>query len=503
MATNAARFEIQRRAGVGEFATVGTVPSTQATYTDTGLVGNTIYTWRVRSDNQGFFSPWSNEVTLTLPAQVTTVFLVHGLFQGKDDMRPLATSLAGALDAARYRINAEFDYSRCTSPGVFGSCSGCSITQAAQNLANTILDSRAEGDIVLIGYSLGGLIARDLIANNWSNVFGTRRRVAALITLAGPNGGYPYASIDDLAGCQNLLRQMDGNWRTTNGYPAFNTGDTTRFLPGLIGTWPVARFPGANAIWLAAGGQHCDNAVRRLSGSSGCPDTSPRSDGVVCKVSALNEIPGLPRAELPNRTWDDPERVYAHTTGFSGDIFSAGILCGNSGARLPMGNPPSTGLLFRAMRDAIVQAPPAPGAAERFDVLGASDEEVRQFVEETVERGFPVERGEAIALLAAYRGAVTLPLLEGSATGRELIIYAGSAQAVRMLGGDEEAVARALDNAWQWGNALEVAAAVAGEEGVSGAVRAWVERERGTERFRRARERLTLPVGHPLRRWME
>lgn len=73
-ATNAANFEIERRAGTGAFSLLITVPVTSSTYTNSGLTPGTTYTYRVRATNTFGLpavtgnSDWSNEATATPPA---------------------------------------------------------------------------------------------------------------------------------------------------------------------------------------------------------------------------------------------------------------------------------------------------------------------------------------------------------------------------------------------------------------------------------------------------
>lgn len=59
--------------------------------------------------------------------------------------------------------------------------SNCSISSGAQKLAQYIANANPPGDIVLIGFSMGGLIARDMMANGRLILNG--RKVSALITL--------------------------------------------------------------------------------------------------------------------------------------------------------------------------------------------------------------------------------------------------------------------------------------------------------------------------------
>jgi hypothetical protein len=65
---NETAFAIWRKGDGHDWARVGLVPPKATSFTDTGLAASTSYTYRVRATNQ-YASDWSNEVTVTTPAQ--------------------------------------------------------------------------------------------------------------------------------------------------------------------------------------------------------------------------------------------------------------------------------------------------------------------------------------------------------------------------------------------------------------------------------------------------
>jgi len=317
------------------------------TLTSTAVINNqpdTTYTFRVRAQNSAGYSAYSNEATITTLSLPKTVFLIHGLGQGSPDMQGLFGSLTGSsgIDLTRFRVDAGFDFSECAN---FIFCSSnCSIAAGAQKLAQYIANANPPGDIILIGFSMGGLIARDLMANNRINLNG--RRVGGLITLGTPNLGYPYHSPDTLAFCASLVQQMDGNWRSQQ---ASNNVALSPYLLSLTNQWPSRTYPGASGLWLAASGRSCSNPFRTFNSTTGCRDRNPFSDGVVCDDSATYSI-STASGTSPNRYWLDPSQIYVHTNnGFGASL----ILCGNDGLKPTLSNPPSFGPLFAAIKGLI------------------------------------------------------------------------------------------------------------------------------------------------------
>ena len=136
------------------------------------------YTIPITADgpaNGSFPNVQTNQVQNFSAAKFTTVYLLHGIGQGHAAMFGLWQNLAGvraafsALDTSKFLVDSSFDYSECTTaPSNCGS--SCTISAGAQKLAKMLAASPFNGtspgwDVVLVGYSIGGLIARDLLVN--------------------------------------------------------------------------------------------------------------------------------------------------------------------------------------------------------------------------------------------------------------------------------------------------------------------------------------------------
>jgi hypothetical protein len=290
----------------------------------------------------------------------STIFIIHGISQFGGANVAVAAGINGlaatlrssdGVDQSRFTIDANFDYgSTCpdpthplVGPGVSCDTSLCTIPNLGHLLAIYINRANPQGDIILIGYSLGGLVARDMLLNNYSNVV-TNRRAAALITLGTPNVGYPYDPIDDSQKCSSLVQQMSSDFRT---HQADNTVDLSSYLYGLDVSWGASSFPGLPRTWMTAAGRCCTAATRTFTGGrgNGCPDYNVDNDGVVCEQSAAFR---LNVGNIPTVRWLDSGRSYSHTGGFS----SWFVLDSGSGTQ-PLFNPLGTGDLIRAIRTLI------------------------------------------------------------------------------------------------------------------------------------------------------
>jgi pimeloyl-ACP methyl ester carboxylesterase len=272
-------------------------------------------------------------------------------------MARLLANLQGpvGIDPYRYHIDAGFTFGCATTCG--GDCS----VQPGQTLVNLgakwlgyyIQQQRPPGNIILIGYSMGGLVARDLIANNYYGVL-TGHPVKALITLGTPNLGYPKSSIDELIMCKQLILDMSGAWSyiAPNWYQV-----SSQYLDSLRNQWVYASFTG---YWMAAAGEHCSHTPRNASapgeGLLGCRSTAPISDDVVCRDSALYGTgePGqvLNYGPMPVVPWYDERHIYVHTDTWG----TQGILCGNSNdpSQNPqLFDPPIDGALFLQIKAVI------------------------------------------------------------------------------------------------------------------------------------------------------
>jgi len=328
----AIRVEAQP-AGSASFTDIGVA----AALTSTGITNlqpNTAYNFRVRAQNAAGYSAYSNVAAATTLPIPKTVFLIHGLNQGPSDMENLATNLAASygLTAGRFKIDYGFDFSDCADATPAFCSSNCTISGGAQRLAQYIANANPPGDIVLIGFSMGGLIARDLIVNNRIILNG---RKIHLVTIGAPNLGYPYLVTDSLVFCSALVSAMYGDWRLQPGSVVLSS-----YLLSLTNQWSAYGFPGSGRTWLAASGRACSIPARL---GEGCRDQNPYSDGVVCQDSAAYSV-STASGTLPNYFWSDPSGVYVHS--YSG--FTSFILCNTSDQTryLPLWNPPPTGALF-------------------------------------------------------------------------------------------------------------------------------------------------------------
>ncbi len=221
--------------------------------------------------------------------------------------------------------------------------SACSIPNGAQILATYIANTAPIGDVILVGFSMGGLIARDLILSNYIGAL-TGRKVT-LITLGTPSLGYPYTAADTGVFCPYLVQSMAGNWRAlqpSNNWPALSS-----YLYPTTNTWQSGSFPGASGYWLAAYGQSCSVAQRNGDASTGCQDNSPTSDGVVCADSASYNI-STPTGIGPSFTWSGPDRQYVHSNAGWGKAASF-VLCGNSGSAPVLSAPLPNDPLFQTI----------------------------------------------------------------------------------------------------------------------------------------------------------
>lgn len=266
------------------------------------------------------------------------VFLVHGISQGSGSLAVLKrvlTQSADKIDAARFEVDDGFVWSCAIERS--GNCENASISDGARALAAYIAqkaESRPTTPIIIIGYSMGGLIARDMMLNNYDGVL-NQRRVALLVTLGTPHLGYPYIPIDELAKPPGPSRQMAGDFRLeplapSLGYTHYmldNDNEPQRvtlssYLFELNTLWSSMSFIGNPTRWIAAAGQSCPDPTRGVSGR-GCPDANEFSDGVVCAQSAAFKFRV---SNGPTSTWEDPDGLYTHTNDWKQEA----VLCSGS-----------------------------------------------------------------------------------------------------------------------------------------------------------------------------
>ncbi len=369
---------------------------------DVLLRSNGVYT--IEATVYGSTERGNYTLRLTLPR---TIFLVHGIRQSATDMRPLATTLQDpryGVDTARFKVDYSFSYSDCAQT-VICSSSRCTIPEIAKRLADYINRQNPQGDIIVIGYSLGGLVARDMMFNNYSNVF-ANRHVAALLTLGTPNAGYPYNPVDDIAACSTLLQQMAGDFRQSS-----TSVTMSEYLFNLTTRWGSSSFPGKPRVWFAASGTSC-SVAERLIGKAGCPDSNPKSDGVVCDQSARFIINAGNRPTL-----DLPYDNYAH----SDNRLSFIVLCAPASNTHLLWNPPADGALVSKMKEVIngltftqagiLSSVPVELSVpqEIVSVARMTDSEAWQFLRTALDSRLPQETKDNVYLLAKSRSALAVP----------------------------------------------------------------------------------------------
>ncbi len=343
------RLEV-RSPGSEGFVDIGPAPSLTSSRI-IGLEAQRVYTFRVRAQSSDGYSAYSNELGVTTPPKIT-VFLLHGINQDSTNMAALEGALNGALAKGRFNLNRSFSFAECSQE-----CKpGCSISLGAQKLAAQVKAS-LPGGIAFAGYSMGGLIARDLIANNWDGAL-NGRTVEALVTLGSPHLGYPYASVADwvFGPCDALSKEMSGDFR------AAAPPKLSNYLSDLTQRWAGRGFPGTGSTWLAAAGKSCADPVRSATTPAGCSDSQPRNDRVVCSQSATYDV-STPSGTAPKTLWTDPELRYVHTKAdlynfISG--YSTNLFCDRSGdpqLDLPLNNPPAGGLLVTRIAEVLNALP--------------------------------------------------------------------------------------------------------------------------------------------------
>ncbi len=287
-----------------------------------------------------------------------TVFLLHGIGQGSSDMAGLAGSLqdpVNGIDLSRFQVDAGFDFSDCAKKA--NCAKTCTIEEGATRLATYIKSKNPSGDIVLVGYSMGGLIARQMILKNYTNVLSKDRKVSALITLGTPNLGYPFQFVDQGVQCGSLETEMAGDLRsypmegktnkkyfpkTFKDQQGNSIAALSTFLYNLNRSWPSAKFlPGT---WTAIAGTFCENPYRPSSSPSvGCTDVNPENDGFVCEQSAIySTVDEGILSPLPGGPEPYADSAYAHLDSFHTPLGLTLFGCTITTDQSALYNPPDT-----------------------------------------------------------------------------------------------------------------------------------------------------------------
>lgn len=305
-----------------------------------------------------------------------TIFLIHGIRQDSSAMAGLAKNLQDPIgvDQSRYQIDAGYDFGNCaTTASCNQSCTigdpppgstpnTSNVTNGARKLAQYINDKAPVGDIILIGFSMGGLIARDMIVHNYYNVLSSTRHVAGLVTLGTPNLGYPFLQTPDTALlCGPLVQEMAGDFRSraADGRVDFfdasgnQIAAVSPYLKALDDNWKST--PNRPGKWAAIAGSFCNEPKRVGSRKPkiGCSEADRDNDGVVCVQSAAyTDSSGTLLSS--EQQFVLPDHGSAHTDTFLGTelVFGCSVSLQDS-----LSNPPLGGVVFGDIRDFIRALP--------------------------------------------------------------------------------------------------------------------------------------------------
>jgi sRNA-binding regulator protein Hfq len=282
-----------------------------------------------------YYSQTTGSFALTLRSPGIAVFIVHGIRQSSADIDSFATNLRSRLDSQKFTVDSGFDFSSCTQTNGCDSTL-CTIPVGAGLLGNYINSRASSRPVVVIGFSLGGLLARDMMLHNRHGVADSRR-IAQLITLGTPNAGYPYCIDDRSALCGELVAEMASDYRVQQSDNRVVLSD---YLFSLYNGWTASSFVGRPERWLAVAGTSCSLDTRPCvlpwhGTLQGCASNNPRSDNTVCRASALYQVAG---GNLPTDRWESTS--YQHATSFFAPM------CAGSSSLSLLSNPPLYGSLM-------------------------------------------------------------------------------------------------------------------------------------------------------------
>jgi pimeloyl-ACP methyl ester carboxylesterase len=291
--------------------------------------------------NGYFYCIQANQTQNFTTANFTAVYLLHGLGQSSLGMQQLAADLTapGGVNLSQFFVDAGFDFSECaanqscsqvtetaTLSAAAGAPLACSISSGGQKLADYVnfhdatnpaqalyLPATGASSIVLVGYSMGGLIARDLLVNGYTATYEgvlSTHTIQGLVTLSSPSWGYAFLPIDTSARCPQIVTDMAGAWNTLTGGP----NPLSPFLASRNASWAASSYGG---YWLAAAGRFCTSQAR--APNTGCLETGGSNDGVVCADSAEYSYSSNPGPTgKPTAVFDDPGQNYSHTDSVLG-----------------------------------------------------------------------------------------------------------------------------------------------------------------------------------------
>ncbi len=291
-----------------------------------------------------------------------SVFIVHGIDQkgGENgELQPLLEALRNPITGLgpprRFVVDGGFSL-ECASKNAVPNCGkDCTIENGAKLLASYVKRrTAAVGDINMIGYSMGGLLARDMLEEHMEELGGRISNILA--TLGTPHLGYSYSGIDELFKCDALIREMFGDFTSApdpspdlqQTWLTFNDGTSmaiSQKLADLYDKWQQPMFDGKPIEWYALAGSYCDVSTR-LTGHGGCPGGST-NDGVVCTPSATMAVPS---SFPPTEAMEFPKAAHIDK-----NVGTWGMYCATPDWTYPLYAPPADSDLFAKLKWRLMQ----------------------------------------------------------------------------------------------------------------------------------------------------
>jgi len=256
----------------------------------------------------------------------TYVVLVHGISQNGSAMASLTNNLSSV-----FQQTPGMSFDNGFSLNVSGAAGIAESAQALMSYVSQSLLAQSGSKIVFVGYSMGGLLARQVILDPgffFRLQYNTSPPTfVGLVTLGTPNLGYPFVS-----GLDDALYPFINPSQATDMSGDFRAAPLalSPFLSSMRANWEAfyTNTTAASIPWLAASGKSCNNPLRMVPNpdlsitriNRGCRDANPYSDGVVCDDSAGWAVP----QGQPTSRWADPTNKFQHTSSSFGGL---GVLC--------------------------------------------------------------------------------------------------------------------------------------------------------------------------------
>lgn len=150
-----------QQAGSSDIVLLLDADQNPTTYSNSAVPAGVYYV-RVRVTNSCGASVDSNEVVVRVVTNI--IFVLHGIGQSSQSISAFADSLRRTNGNLEWVVDGGFDYGDCAADV---HCSRhCTIKNIASRLGDYLRERSQFGNIALVGYSLGGLVARELIANS-------------------------------------------------------------------------------------------------------------------------------------------------------------------------------------------------------------------------------------------------------------------------------------------------------------------------------------------------